>query len=97
LEEAARGLGRGPLSVLLQVTLPLVRPGLLAAAAMVFLTAMKELPASLILSPLGFNTLAVSMWSAVSEAYFARAAAPALLLILLSAVPAAWITYAEQR
>jgi iron(III) transport system permease protein len=96
LEEAARGLGRGPLGVLLHVTLPLVRPGLLAAAAMVFLSAMKELPAALILSPLGFNTLAVRMWSAVSEAFFARAAAPALLLILLSALPAAWITYAER-
>ncbi len=97
LEEAARGLGRGPLNVLFNITLPLVRPGLLAAAVLVFLTAMKELPAALILSPLGFKTLAVSMWSAVSEAYFARAAAPALLLIFLSAVPAAWITFTEQR
>jgi len=97
LEEAARGLGRGPLNVLFTITLPLIRPGLLAAGALVFLTAMKELPAALILSPLGFNTLAVSMWSAVSEAFFARAAAPALLLILLSAVPAAWMTIVEQR
>ncbi len=97
LEEAARGLGRSPLDVLRQVTLPLIRPGLLAAAALVFLTAMKELPAALILSPLGFKTLAVSMWSAVSEAFFARAAAPALLLIMLSAIPAAWLTFTEQR
>lgn len=96
LEEAARSLGRGPLRVLVQITLPLMRPGLLAAAAMVFLSAMKELPAALILSPLGFRTLAVSMWSAVSEAFFARAAAPALLLIVLSAVPAAWLTFNKQ-
>jgi iron(III) transport system permease protein len=48
---------------------------------------MKELPATLLLSPLGFDTLATSIWTAASEAFFARAAAPALLLILVSALP----------
>jgi iron(III) transport system permease protein len=48
---------------------------------------MKELPATLLLGPTGFETLATRIWSATSEAFFARAAAPALLLILLSAVP----------
>jgi iron(III) transport system permease protein len=60
-----------------------------AGAALVFLTAVKELPTTLLLSPTGFPTLATGVWSAVSEAFFARAAAPALLLILLSAVPMA--------
>lgn len=87
LEEAGRGLGRGPLTVFRRVTLPLIRPGIVAAVALVFLTAMKELPATLILSPTGFHTLATEVWSSVTEAYFARAAAPALLLILLSSVP----------
>ena len=50
---------------------------------------MKELPTTLILSPIGFNTLAVQVWSNISEAFFARAAAPTLLLILLSSVPLA--------
>jgi iron(III) transport system permease protein len=92
LEEAGRSLGRGPLQVFGRITLPLVRPGLSAGAALVFLTTMKELPATLILGPFGFKTLATSVWSAVSEAFFAQAAAPALLLVLISSVPMAFLT-----
>ena len=87
VEEAARSLGRSPTSVAATVTTPLTSPGILAGAALVFLTTMKELPATLLLSPLGFDTLATSIWTATSEAFFARAAAPALLLILASALP----------
>lgn len=87
LEEAARALGQGPGGAVRKVTLPVVAPGVAAAAALVFLTAMKELPATLILGPLGFETLATQVWSSVREAYFARAAAPALLLVLTSSVP----------
>ena len=84
LEEAARGLGRAPLTVLFRVTLPLVRPGLVAGAALVFLTVMKELPITLILAPIGFKTLALAIWSATSEGFFHRAAVPALILTLVS-------------
>ena len=84
LEEAARGLGRAPLIVLFRVTLPLVRPGLVAGAALVFLTVMKELPITLILAPIGFKTLAMAIWSATSEGFFHRAAVPALILTLVS-------------
>ncbi len=87
VEEAARGLGRGPAGVVATITAPLISSGILAGAALVFLTTMKELPATLLLSPLGFDTLATSIWTAASEAFFARAAAPALLLILVSALP----------
>jgi iron(III) transport system permease protein len=97
LEEAGRSLGQRPWHVFRRVTLPLLRPGLLGAAAMVFLTAMKELPATLILSPIGFDTLAVAVWSNISEAFFARAAAPTLLLILLSSVPLALFTLRDGR
>jgi iron(III) transport system permease protein len=69
----------------------LVRPGIVSGAALVFLLTMKELPATLILSPIGFQTLATSIWSAASEAFFAQAAAPALLLILTSSVPLAFL------
>jgi iron(III) transport system permease protein len=96
-EEAARGLGRRPVQVFTQITLPLIRPGLLSASGLVFLTAMKELPATLILSPFGFKTLAMAVWSAVSEAFFARAAAPALLLILASSIPMAFLILREQQ
>lgn len=87
VEEAARGLGRGPLKVLASVTAPLASPGIMAGAALVFLTTMKELPATLLLSPTGFETLATRVWSATSGAFFARAAAPALLLIAISVIP----------
>lgn len=92
LEEAGRSLGQRPLAVFRRVTLPLLRPGIVAAGAMVFLTCMKELPATLILSPIGFDTLAAGVWSNISEAFFARAAVPTLLLILLSSVPLALLT-----
>ena len=91
VEEASRGLGRGRLGTLWHVTAPLVRPGVLAGAALVFLTAMKELPATLLLGPTGYPTLATRVWSATSEAFFARAAAPALVLVVLTGVPLAFL------
>ena len=54
---------------------------------MVFLSAMKDLPATLLLSPLDFSSLGTTLWSASSEAFFAQAALPALLLVLVSAIP----------
>jgi len=89
VEEAARCLGRSRWRVMWSVTTPMVRPGLLMGGALVFLVTMKELPATLILGPLGFKTLASAVWSASSEAFFAQAAAPALMLILMSSVPMA--------
>ena len=97
IEEAARGLGNTPLRAFSSVTLPVASPGLLAGWALVFLLVMKELPATLILSPIGFNTLATSIWSAASEAFFARAALPALLLIAASAVPLVFLMLRERR
>jgi iron(III) transport system permease protein len=96
VEEAARSLGRSPANVIATVTAPLARRGILAGAALVFLTTMKELPATLLLSPIGFTTLATSVWNATSEAFFARAAAPALLLIVLSAVPMYFLIIREK-
>jgi len=90
LEEASRSLGRNSFRTTLSVTIPLIRPGMMAGAALVFLTVMKELPATLILSPFGFKTLATSIWSSTSEAFFARAAISSLLLILVSSVPMAY-------
>jgi len=58
---------------------------------------MKELPATLILSPVGFTTLATSIWAATSEAFFAQAAAPALLLIVASSIPLAFLMLRERR
>jgi iron(III) transport system permease protein len=85
LEEAARGLGKTPRQAFLTVTAPLVAPGLLAGAALVFLSTMKELPATLLLAPIGFETLATEVWTATTVAAYSRAALPALLLIVFSA------------
>jgi iron(III) transport system permease protein len=87
LEEAGRSLGRGWFSVAGAVTLPLIRPGLLAGGGLVFLTTMKELPATLILRPVGFETLATSVWAAASDGVYSEAAVPAALLLTLSAAP----------
>ncbi len=59
LEEAARSLGHSPWQVFRRVVFPLIRPGMAASFALVFLTTMKELPATLILGPYGFKTLAM--------------------------------------
>jgi len=85
LEEAARGLGRSPSAVFARVTAPLVAPGLLAGGALVFLSTMKELPATLLLRPIGFETLATEVWKYTSVASYSRAALPALVLIVVSA------------
>ncbi len=87
LEEAARGLGDQRFRVFRRITLPLIRRGLLAGGALVFLTTMKELPATLLLRPTGFDTLAVRVWSTANDLFYARAAAPALILLVASAVP----------
>jgi iron(III) transport system permease protein len=97
LEEAARSLGAGPVRTLVRVTLPLVRPGIGTAAALVFLTAMKELPATLLLAPTGFRTLATEVWDATSGAFFSRAAPAALLLVLLSSAPLAVLVLRERK
>lgn len=86
LEEVARSLGRGRLATTATVTLPLVRRGLLAGGALVFLTAMKELPATLVLRPPGTDTLAVRVWTGASEGLYAQAAPAALILIVVSAL-----------
>ncbi len=97
LEEAGRSLGQKPWAVLRRITLPLIWPGLIAGALLIFLMAMKELPVTLILSPLGFNTLAGQVWTNMGEAFFARAALPTLLLLILSSIPLAWLTIRDSR
>ncbi|MDP9398820.1 MAG: ABC transporter permease subunit, partial [Actinomycetota bacterium] len=87
LEEVARSLGRSPSAVLREVTLPLAAPGVAAGAALVFLTCMKELPATLLLRPTGTETLATQLWLAVDVGRYAAAAPYAALLVLVAAVP----------
>ncbi|MCD0453491.1 iron ABC transporter permease [Actinocorallia sp. API 0066] len=87
LEETARSLGKRPVTVFRTVTLPLTLPGIGAGAALVFLTCMKELPATLLLRPTGMDTLATKLWSNTSVAAYAAAAPYAALLVLLASLP----------
>jgi iron(III) transport system permease protein len=95
LEEASLLLGSGRIATLRRVVLPLVRPGVASGAALVFLTCMKELPATLLLSPTGFGTLATRVWTASSQAFFGPAAGAALTLVLLSSLPMAALVLRE--
>jgi iron(III) transport system permease protein len=86
LEEVARTLGLGVGQTWKRVTLPLMRNGFMVAWVLMFLQTMKELPATLLLRPVGFDTLAIRVWMEASEEYY-RLAAPSALLIVLLGLP----------
>lgn len=87
IDEAARNLGLGPFKVITRVIVPLISPGLLAGGGLVFVSAIKELPATLLLRPPGFDTLAVRVWVEASEAVYHMAAPAALLVVIVSLFP----------
>jgi iron(III) transport system permease protein len=88
LEDVANSLGTKGNRTIWRVVLPAAWPGIVAGAALVSLTVLKELPATLLLRPTGLETLAVRLWSATEELAFAQAAPYALLLVLLGGLPA---------
>jgi iron(III) transport system permease protein len=87
LEDIARSLGQRRLAVLWRVTRPLVGPGLAAAFCLVFLSAVTELTATLILVPTGVQTLATQFWVYQQNLAYGQAAPFALLMIAIAAVP----------
>ena len=89
LDSAARTLGASPLRMLLSVHLPLLRPTLVAAALLVFVDVVKELPATLILRPFGFETLAVRVYQLASDERLAEASSGALAIIFIGLLPVA--------
>jgi iron(III) transport system permease protein len=94
-EWAAQSLGRSAAGAFGAVTLPHLRGGIAAGAAFVFLSAMKELPLTFVLAPLGFRPLAMGVWGAASEAMFAVAAPYALAIVGVSALLVALLLRAE--
>ena len=96
IEEAARALGRPRWRVVTSIVLPLLAPGLTSGAALVFLSTLKELPATLLLGPTGFKTLATDIWNQTTELQFSQAALPALLLLVAAAGSLA-LTLAQDR
>ncbi|MDX1990827.1 MAG: iron ABC transporter permease [bacterium] len=97
LEEAARGLGCRPWQVAVRITAPLARAGLLAGMALVFLNVMKELPTTLMLSPIGFRTLATRIWTGYSDGLYALLAKPGLLLMGVSVLALVIILWRDQQ
>jgi iron(III) transport system permease protein len=84
---SALSLGAGPVRVLTRVHLPLARSGVLVAAVMVMIDAVKELPVVLLLRPFGFTTISVWVYQLASENFWEKAALPALLIVAAAIVP----------
>lgn len=87
VKDVASTLGMSQWMVIRKVVLPISAPGIGIGTILVFLTAMKELPATLMLRPTGFETLATQIWSSASINRFNEAAPYALILVLIAAVP----------
>ncbi|MCG8908669.1 iron ABC transporter permease [Pseudomonas sp. DP-17] len=87
LPEASRSLGVGGAGLFFRVYLPLLLPGALSAALLVFVDVLKEMPATLLMRPFGWDTLAVRVFEMTSEGEWARAALPALTLVLVGLFP----------
>jgi len=86
LEDAARLLGAKKIRKLTTVDIPIMAPGLAAGAGLVMLSTMKELPATLLASPIGFRTLAVEIWDTYEASYLAETAILSLILVILSGI-----------
>ncbi|MDH3513720.1 MAG: iron ABC transporter permease [Gammaproteobacteria bacterium] len=87
LWQAARSLGASNREILWRVSIPLLRTGLLSASLLVFVEVMKEMPATLLLRPFGWDTLATRIFEMTSEGQWERAALPALTLVLAGLIP----------
>lgn len=96
IEQAGRVLGAGPLENLWRVTLPMIRGGVVTAWVLVFIDVLKELPATLILRPIGYDTLPVRIWIEASEEML-ELAAPAALMLIVATLPALWIMMRAER
>lgn len=96
LDDVAHSLGAGTVATMLRVTLPLIARGLGAGAALVFLGTVTELTATLLLAPLGTETLATRFWTETGQIAYAAAAPYAALMVVLSA-PATFLLTREVR
>jgi iron(III) transport system permease protein len=92
MDEAARSLGVAGRRLLGRVHLPLLRGGITATLLLLWVETMKELPATLLLRPIGLKTLAIEIWERTSESMWEEAALPALALVLVGLVPLLIVT-----
>ena len=87
MDDAGRSLGLSPFGVLRKIHLPLMKGTVLTALLLVFVDVLKELPATLILRPFNFNTLAVRAYEMASDERLADAGAPSLMIVLAGIIP----------
>lgn len=87
LDDAARSLGAGASGTLRRIHLPLMRTGVLTALVLVFVETVKEMPATLLLRPFGFDTLAVAVWERTAESQWPEASVPALAIVAAGLLP----------
>ena len=87
MDDVARSLGTAPFGILTRVHVPLLAPSLLTAALMVFVDVMKELPATFMMRPFNFDTLAVHAYNLASDERLSELAAPALTIVVAGLVP----------
>jgi iron(III) transport system permease protein len=87
IRDAARSLGAGQWETVWRIYLPMLRPGLLTAGLLVLVDVMKEMPATLLLRPFGWDTLAVRIYELTSEGEWERAALPAVALLMVGLLP----------
>jgi iron(III) transport system permease protein len=92
VEEAARGLGVSGRRLLRRIHIPIIRSGVLTAATLVFVDVMKEMPATLMTRPFGWDTLSVRIFELTSEGQWEQAAIPALALVLVGLLPVTLLT-----
>lgn len=92
MEDVARSLGVTPAGVWLRITARIAWPGIAAGVLLVALSAMKELPATLLLRPTGVDTLATSLWRLTDASAYSAAAPYALALVVVAAIPALLLT-----
>jgi iron(III) transport system permease protein len=87
LDDASRSLGQGSIGTLLKIHVPLMWGSLLTAGMLIFVDVMKELPATIIIRPFNFDTLAVRVYNYASDERLVEASAPALAIILVGMLP----------
>ncbi len=97
LREAAQSLGLRGIEIVRQLYLPMLRPGLLTAALLVMVDVMKEMPATLLLRPYGWDTLAIRIHGLSSEGLWERAALPAVTLVLIGLIPVFLLSARSRR
>lgn len=93
LDDASRSLGNSPFTTLLKVHAPLLSGSLLTAAMLVFVDVMKELPATIVIRPFNFDTLAVRVYQYASDERLVEASAPALAILIVGLLPVILLSY----